>query len=308
MITENKKSIKNIILKSIATLTAVLPFALSAAIFTGYNYYSVIIIALILSFYFAKSDSKKNMPAFAVFLIIMFISNVFGITSAFVTLLTVGIVSAVYYFLPKQFTIRNNPVTAGVSLATALTVTVLLTTYYFGIGASGNDVREMIASYLSLGFHPNWRGVLYGTIVMVIMITFPRKFKKFCKIVSAPFIAIVVTLILNCFLNPSDMPTSITEIGNFSLNNIFVSSSLGIFDRIPVHSLAVVMIVGAWESVKWGEIKKAFSSPVSVIFFVASVISTLYFGYVYGILISAVLYVIYRLYSAKKSKVSEIST
>lgn len=306
MITDNKQSIKNIILKAIAVITAVLPFAISAAVFTGFNIYSFIVTALILSFCFIKTDSQKIMPAFAFFLVIMFVSNKFGATAAFVALLILGIVSVAYLFLGKRIEIQKNPATAGLSLATALTVTVLLTTYYFGIGANGNIAKEMIASYLSLGFHPNWRGVLYGTIVMVIMITFPRKFKRFCKFVKAPFIAIIVTLILNFFLNPSHMPTAITEIGNFSLNNITDSVSLSCFSRIPVHSLAVVMIVGAWESVNWREIKKAFSSPVSVICFALTFVSALYFGYVYGIIISAVIYLIYHFYS-KKSKISEVS-
>ncbi len=292
MITKNKKSIKHNILNVIAILTAAIPYALSCTMFIGLNPYSFIITLLILSVYFTKTDIKKIMPVFVAFLLVMFFSSAFGNTAALVSLLTVTLISAIYIFLPERFKIRNNAVTAGFSLATALTVTVLLTTYYFGIGASGNNVREMIASYLSLGFHPNWRGVLYGTIVMVIMLTFPRKFKKFCTTVKAPFIAIVVTLILNCFLNPSDMPTAISEIGNFSLNS--VSSSLGLFGRIPIHSLAVVMIVGAWESVEWKKIKIAFSSVTSVVFFVLSLVSTLFFGYVYGILISAILYIIYK--------------
>ncbi len=307
MITNNKQSVKSIIIRLIAVLTAVLPFALSATVFTGLNHFGFILIALISALYFSKSDSKKIMPAFAAFLITMFVSNTFGINAAFISLAIIGIISIAYFFSGKKFSISSNPVTAGFSLATALTVTVLLTTYYFGIGASGNNVKEMIASYLSLGFHPNWRGVLYGTIVMVIMITFPRKFKNFCKTVKAPFIAIIVTLLLNFFLNPSYMPTSITEISNFSLNNISDSLSLGLFGRIPVHSLAVVMIVGAWESVNWGEIKKAFSSPVSIICFAVAVISTLYFGYVYGIVISAVICLIYRFCSKRNSKISEVS-
>ncbi len=300
MITDNKKSIKDIILKAIGILTAVLPIALSAAVFTGFKYYSIIIIALFSAFYFVKSDSKKIMPVFGAFLTVMFISDVFGVNAAFISMLTVGLICIIYFFSAKKLPIQSNPAAAGFSLATALTVTVLLTTYYFGIGASGNTVREMIASYLSLGFHPNWRGVLYGTVVMVIMITFPRKFKKFCEIVKAPFIAIIVTLILNFFLNPSDMPTAISEIGNFSSDNI--PASLGLFDRIPVHSLAVVMIVGAWESVKWGKIKKAFTSPVAIVCFAAAVILPLYFGYVYGILISAILYFIYDFYIKKTNK------
>ena len=305
MIKNENKSIKDIIIRATAVFTAVIPFTVSSAVFMGFNIYNIIFIALVLMFYFAKSDSKKIMPVFAGFLIVMFVSNTFAATAALVALIAALIVAAIYFFYPKALTIKSNPVTAGFSLATALTITVMLTTYYFGIGASGNNVKEMIASYLSLGFHPNWRGVLYGTVVMVIMITFPRKFKKFCKTVKAPFIAIIFTLILNLFLNPSDLPTSITEIGNFSLNNI--SASLGLIDRIPVHSLAVVMIVGAWESVRWGEVKKAFSSLVAIICFTASAVSTLYFGYIYGVLISAVIYAIYQIYCTKKSKISEIS-
>ncbi|MBQ2848772.1 MAG: SulP family inorganic anion transporter [Clostridia bacterium] len=322
-----------------------------------------------------KDAQKKIMPAYAAFLILMFAAHSYGLATVSLACFICGIISIIFYFLPKQFKTHDNPVTAGIMLSTAISVTVMLTTHYFGIGASGNTVREMIASYLSLGFHPNWRGVLYGTVVMVIMITFPRKFKKLCTYLKAPFTAVIVTVILNLFLNPSDFKTAINEIGSiyifdksteriffFSdgeinffaaiacgialffvcsfalqkknadnsdcrlsamINTVFGTSlglllpygtkrknnkwisSIGSFvlclvvllipsvERIPLHSLAVVMIVGVWESIEWKEIKKAFSSPVSVIFFVLSFASILYFGYVYGILISDILYIIY---------------
>ena len=297
---KENKSIKDFAVKALAVLTAVIPFGLSVTIFTGFSIHSIIITALILILYFSKTDSKKCMPLFAVFLAVMFISETFGADALFFALIAAAVVALCYFFFEKNIRLRSNPVTAGFELATALTVTVMLTTYYFGIGASGTTVKEMIASYLSLGFHPNWRGVLYGTIVMVIIITFPRKFKNFCKAVKAPFIAIIFTLLLNLFLNPSDMPTAISEINNFHLNSI--SFSLGLLGRIPVHSLAVILIVGAWESVNWGEIKKAFSSPVSIICFILSVVPTLYFGYVYGIVTATVLYLIYNLYFKKSNK------
>ena len=77
--------------------------------------------------------------------------------------------------------------------------------------------------------------------------------------------------------------------------------------RIPVHSLAVVLIVGAWESVEWGEIKKVFSSPASVIFFILTVISVLYFGFVYGIIISAILYIIYLIIFQKSNRSEKVT-
>lgn len=304
MSTNNFQPIKKGVLKTISLLTAVIPFSLSAAVFTGTGFYGMLLIAVAFLIYVLKASDKKNMPAFSVFLVLLFISQRAGETSVYLAIAVAGAVSGLYFYFSDNFKIRSNAVTSGFSLATALTVTVLLTTHYFGIGASGTDVREMIASYLSLGFHPNWRGVLYGTVVMVIMITFPRKFKKFCSVIKAPFIALAVTLILNCFLNPPYMVTAINEIGNFAFESVTPSFALDIFGRIPVHSLAVVMIVGAWESVKWGDIKKAFSSPVSIICFAVTVIGTLYFGYVYGILISVILYIVYY-FIFQKQKTSE---
>lgn len=292
MSTEKKQTSKNLIIKLITLITAVLPFSFSAAIFIGFKYYIFLLISVVLLIFLIKAANKKLMPMYAGFLLTMFFSESFGITAALVSLILFGIAAAVFLFLPEHKT--DSPIVSAFSLTTALTVTVLLTTHYFGIGASGVNVKEMISSYLSLGFHPNWRGVLYGTIVMVIMITFPRKFKKFCSIVKAPFVAIIVTLILNLFLNPPDMKTAITEIGNFSSETF-----PGIINRIPIPSLAVVMIVGAWESVEWKKIKNAFSSVPSVIFFILSVVSTLYFGYAYGILISALLYIVYSIFFRK---------
>ena len=379
MATEKKQLIIDYMQQTLSVFTAVLPLAISAAVFIGFHYIYGIGIALISSRICAKNAPQKIMPAYSTFLILMFAAHSYGLATLSLAAFVCGIVSVAYCFLPEKFKIQDNPITAGIMLATAITVTVMLTTHYFGIGASGNTVKEMIASYLSLGFHPNWRGVLYGTVVMVIMLTFPRKFKNFCNTVKAPFIAIVITLVLNLFLNPADMKTAINEIGNnfifdkstyhisfflgekidftaaiicgmalfFVCNYAMIKNdtnksdykisamtntlfgtvfalilpygakfnkkgvvsgigaallcilipilSFGLIDRIPIHSLAVVLIVGAWESVEWFEIKKAFSSPVSVICFVASVGSCLMFGIVYGIIISAVISTIYSL-------------
>lgn len=385
MKTEKLTPVKNFIIKSLTIITSIYPIALAATVFMGFDYSYVIRIATVAMLSFSGT-TNKIMPAYAAFLVTMFAAKVCSPATLSLASCICGILSLIYYLLPKQFKIRDNPVTAGVMLSTALSVTVMLTTHYFGIGATGNNVKEMIASYLSLGFHPNWRGVLYGTIVMVIMITFPRKFKKFCKVIKAPFIAIVVTLILNFCLNPSDMTTAITEIGNLpsydsSIENIifFRSGEIDIMsailcgtalffifsyamsksetpkrdcigvstinavsgtafgfvqfnnisdkpnygtmflylgltlitefviptgdERIPLHSLAVVMIVGAWESVEWKKIKNAFSSVSSVIFFILSAVACLYFGFVYGILVSAVLYIIYTIAFRIKNKI-----
>ncbi len=116
-------------------------------------------------------------------------------------------------FAEKLKKYLSEPCIAGLMLSGALTVTVMQTNTYFSIGAVGMNVRKMLIDYVSRGFHANWRGVLYGTIVMVIMITFPRKFKKASLYVRPAFLALIATLILNLFLNPEYMPTAIAEVG-----------------------------------------------------------------------------------------------
>ena len=54
--------------------------------------------------------------------------------------------------------------------------------------------------------------------------------------------------------------------------------------RIPIASCAVVLIVGAWQSVRWSEIKRAFVDVPSLGSFIAVIFFMLLFGAVKGVL------------------------
>lgn len=363
-----KSELKSLSKNAAYYLTNYFPLAFCMAVCFGFRAAIGIIFSCLTILFAPDIKSNKIMP-----LIISFFILGSNIENSLEASLICGILLIISSFcfnkLKKLFYL---PAISGIMLAGALTVTVMFTTNYFGIGATGGNVTEMIKSYISLGFHPNWRGVLYGTIVLVIMITFPRKFKSFNKYVSAPFIALFITLILNLFLNPSYMITSISEIPysdtiwikdyfisrtelNFSIETVLIGLSLFvicfysvstldssnrndfiacgvantlsagligfplpygvnknsktiisriiaatillviffIFDdillRIPVHSCAVVIIVSAWESVKWSEIKKTFAGISPLFIFVISIIICLLSDMVYGILSACIL-------------------
>lgn len=369
------------------------PLAFSMAVCLGFTEIIGVLFACIAMIFVPQGKLEKSMPVYSAFLIMGYVYSVnlnnHGSGAVLGVFLICGILLiASAFFYEKIKPLFTSPAVSGVMLATALTVTVLFTTDYFGIGATGNTVREMISSYISLGFHPNWRGVLYGTIVMVIMITLPRKFKKFSKTVSASSAALLSTLLLNLALNPTDMVITITEISDGTKDNAFsflfgefaafdiasivyaVPSGIALFLisfyavsqnentrksdyiiagaanaaiggcsyfplpygikkknvlpgitaaaitllilyfgeslilRIPLHSCAVVLIVGAWQSMKWSEMKKAFSGIMPVVCFTACVLSCLLMGIVHGILISFLISVLYCIFS-KKSKVFE---
>lgn len=385
----NKAKLISVSKDTICYLTCLSPLAFSMAVCFDQGEIIATMFAC-LAILFAPIKRKKIMPVYLSFMLLWYASVAFDMGVTFWACILCGILLIISsFFFEKLIKLFSAPTVSGVMLATALSSTVLFTTHYFGIGAKGNTVMEMIDSYISLGFHPNWRGVLYGTIVMVIMITFPRKFKKLTKTVSPAFIAIVSTLIINLFLNPSDMVTAINEIHDgtkwqaylsflpakaafsFSLSfenilavisiaaalfityfhsiagikdtskkDILVSGianavSGGVFRlpfpyginknkgsflprilaasimflmfyfgektmlRIPVHSCAVVIIVGAWQSVKWDNLKKVFTGVTPVLCFVVCVLACLITDLVYGIIISFLISVLYSCFLSK---------
>ncbi len=374
----NNKSV-SLIKETAFTLTSVIPFALSMAVCAGMGTFAGAVVACIAALVFPIVEQKKQMPIYLSFLIIAYAFKSFGAATVSLAIIICGFILVLCCFEKKTSFPKLHPsISSAVILSVALTVTVLFTTDYFGIGASGNTVREIIASYLSLGFHPNWRGVLYGTIVLVIMITFPRKFKKNSKIINAAFYALLISTVLNFFLNPPEMISAINEAGKLSLNEykdnilfplissfsnisyknafycgvalffssyyalsenenhsrkdfilcgasncllgfgscivlpygikkekftagvlsavitaILIFSLQDFISRIPVHTCAVILIVGAWQSIKWSELKNTFSSAKHIILFAVSVIICMFFGITYGYLISVALSVIF---------------
>lgn len=348
-------------------LTAVMPVAISMAVCSDIVSTAFLLSALFYSFFYKEQNLKIPMQIYIDFLLINQISAIYGMNTARLGMIAGGLLLAVSSFFKEKIKNFISPaVTSAIMISAAFSMTALQTTNYFGIGATGNTVVEILKNYRSLGFHPNWRGILYGTIVMVIMITFPRKFKKFSAVIKAPFIALLFVMLLNILLVPSDMISPFEEVEriglglypqkfgfggisfvyaflcgiaffavNFSLfanesENDTIESSikfavssavLGIcvpcvfisrkeilkrivciiplaicvplsipFARTPIAACAVVLIVGAWQSVNWGELKKAFASPVSAAGFIiaaaAAVLTDFSLGITIAVLIS----------------------
>ena len=364
--------IKEFSLEAISRFTGIFPLVLSMCVCADMGTMTGVIFACVAILLSAVYEQKQMMPVYASFLIAVYVLKKHGPSALSAAIIFCGILliaSAPVHNKIKEY--LRSPALPSAMLATALSVTVLFTTDYFGIGATGDIPKTMIESYLSLGFHPNWRGVLYGTVVMVIMITFPRKFKNSSKVLNAAFLALVATVLLNLWLNPSDMITAIREAGVFSFADyksafvfsvfdepsavlkgilcgfalyftVFCSVSISSSDkkdyvlcgasnaflgfltcsflptginrknyassfaaaifaglfafifrdyiaRIPVHSCAVVLIVGAWNSVKWSELKNIFRNPKGIVCLAIVVFSFLFTGAVYGTLITALI-------------------
>ena len=204
---------KDLLKISVFKATALIPLCLSLAVCAGYPSLFGFVTALIAAVLLNITPETRLYPVLFVFLILNYIGADYGDNGVMICLAAGILISVLFLAIkPLRERIASFGTFGALSLITALFITVIVTNIYFGIGAHGDTIYRMLRSYRSLGFHPNWRGILYGTVVMVVMITFPRKFKKITRIVSGMFFALVITYFLNLLLVPSGAVRTFAEV------------------------------------------------------------------------------------------------
>ncbi len=205
-------------------------FAISVCAVTGRGLGAFLICSLICFVFSVKNKNKIFAPH--VFLLLP-LFYVLSQGSALACGLAVAIGGLFYLCLTKF--VKNAPVphfvASGMGLGIAVGVTILLTNSYFGIGADSFTPFDMLKEFRSLGFHPNFRGLFYGTITLFAMITYPFKFRKLNKYIPAAFITLLIPYVFNLFLNPHKDLTTINE-----------STSLVFADSIKNELLAFIGI------------------------------------------------------------------
>jgi len=128
----------------------------------------------------------------------------------------------------------------AVAVGAAAIMTLYQCAGYFATGARGAGMFALLRSYRNLGFHPNWRTVLFSTIMMVVLITWPRKFPRLSKALPSGFVGVVIVTALNIlqYWNPARSP--VPELGAA---------------RVPVSALSMLLIFIAWEEIPWQRLK-----------------------------------------------------
>ena len=327
-------------------------FALACCACAGISAVTALLVCAAAQLFLLKSDSGIFTPDAFALLAMLYAFKCGGASSAALSILTA---LAVYLLMRAVFRGRAGDMFAsvrpGLIMCFALCGTVLFTTDYFGIGASGADVTDMLSSYRSLGFHPNFRGLLPGTITLVLMITYPRKFKRLKGHIPTAFAALLVPSVLMALLygdaafsplnelsslasapdtgsliplgllTAADIPCAVlTGVGTaaylfmrekggapqlvagnllaaaaspillvrtdypenmrqspvsrvtaFAVLALSAVLSPYIFARIPIHSLAVVLIASLWHAVPWGELVRSLKNGAALIIIIIGI-------------------------------------
>lgn len=211
-----KQTIKTDIISGLSGALLLGSYSLCAAAALGLGLWNVLFCIIICSLASIKLKNKIYAPDAFLLIPVHYVISECGIYHLPVCI-TVGVL---FYLFLSKFIKKNkriSSVIAWITLLLALVATVILTNLYFGIGATGSTAVEMLKSYRSLGFHPHFRGLLYGTITLFAMITYPFKFRKLNKKLPAEFMTLLIPLILNLFLNPQKKLTTVNEIESFEL-------------------------------------------------------------------------------------------
>lgn len=241
--------------KSIFRITVFLPLIVSIATCASLNIYLIAAAFIIACFIFKAENFTSLFYVFSSFTVIYQATEIINplLLSAAIT---VGYILFAFLRNKKRLALKPEFISV-IMMSTAITVTVLITTQYFGIGATGFTNIDIIRNYISLGFHPNWRGILYGTIVMVIMITYPRKFKKLSKIVSPLFVALLATFSLNFILIPKGTvsPVQTVSFSKFDISQITAFAGNTVQIKEIIYALFVAFFVFVISSTLYSENK-----------------------------------------------------
>jgi SulP family sulfate permease len=208
--------------------------------------FSAVVIGSVMSLF---CGGRIYSPALLSFIVFSEILSIYGWGTALISTALAGVLLILLAQFEKVRIAAKIPefIFQGFLLGVTVDMAILQITNYFDIGASGATAVDMLISYKTVGFHSNWRTVLFSTIMLVVMITYPKKYKKFSKIVSAPFFGIVITAALNLFLNPDVEDTNVVEVGPITFDLLGKNTLFGTApDIFSVQSVIICSLVLAF--------------------------------------------------------------
>lgn len=238
----NKYKFRQDVLGSLTAVCWIFPLALAFGSNSPFGTAAGLVGAIAACVLGAGNSKKVPMPHVEVFAVLFCAANAIGVSGAMLSCIIAGAILLFVATLQfnKSFFIIPSEALGAVTFMVAAVLCITQVNYYFGIGVPVGNALDTLMAYRSFGFHANWRGVLYGTITLVVMITYPIKFKKLSKRVPAPAVALVGTTLLNLLLNPSAETTAIDEVGDF------VSSAMYLFvGKISIYDITFSKFIPA---------------------------------------------------------------
>lgn len=185
------------------TVTAVaLPLALAFGVSSGADAAAGLITAILAGFIIGSLSGASYQisgPTGAMTAVLIKIVYDYGMNGVFIATLIAGIILCVAGVLKlgKLVSLIPTPVITGFTSGIAIIIAMGQIDNFFGVTSEGSTNIAKLISYGKLGFNPNLYAVLFGIIVVITMIVWPKKWNA--KIPSS-LVGIIISLCLSVVL------------------------------------------------------------------------------------------------------------
>lgn len=204
----NGKRFAKDMMAGITVAAVALPLALAFGVSSGADAASGMITAIVAGIVIAilgGASYQISGPTGAMAAILLSVSAQYGVMGV----LTAGFMSGIILILAavcrvgKLVSYLPAPVITGFTSGIAIIIALGQIDNFFGTRSVGENAIQKIISYFNGegAFDPNWYAVMFGGIVMLIMIFYPKKWNA---VVPSSLVGIIVALVINmiCFAEP----------------------------------------------------------------------------------------------------------
>lgn len=255
----NGKRFSQDLMAGLTVAAVALPLALAFGVSSGADAASGLITAIIAGLMIgvlSGASYQISGPTGAMAAILLTLSAKYGIQGV----LTAGFISGIILIIAavckigKLVSYLPAPVITGFTSGIAIIIALGQIDNFFGTASKGENAIQKLISYGELGFSPNWTAVLFGGIVILIMIVWPKKFNA---VFPSSLVGIIVALVVNMIFFPAvtledgTVQTAVKEVGAIP-QSLLTSDSLllngfnleHIADLItPAFSIAVLGMI-----------------------------------------------------------------
>ncbi|MGN0688738.1 MAG: SulP family inorganic anion transporter [Oscillospiraceae bacterium] len=240
----NAKSFAKDTMAGLTVAAVALPLALAFGVSSGADAAAGMITAIVAGIVIAilgGASYQISGPTGAMAAILLSVSAQYGVSGV----LTAGFISGAILIVAalcnvgKLVSYLPAPVITGFTSGIAIIIALGQIDNFFGTKSVGENAIQKIISYFNGegSFSPNLYAVMFGVIVMVIMIVYPKKWNG---VVPSSLVGIIVALIINMVAFPESV---VAEVGNIP-RSLFTKDSIIVngFDFSNISSLIMPAI------------------------------------------------------------------
>ncbi len=244
----NSKKLSQDVLAGLTVAAVALPLALAFGVSSGADAAAGLITAILSGFLMSALSGASYQisgPTGAMTAILIGIVAKYQIEGVFIATLLAGIILLIAGLLKigKLVSLIPSPVITGFTSGIAIIIALGQIDNFFGVISKGSTNIEKLISYGTLGFDPNWYAVGLGTLVIVIMLVWPKKWNA--KVPSS-LVGIVIALGASMLLNQEvarvgDIPKTLLPTARLSLADLSMEKINLVFSAsISIAALGMI--------------------------------------------------------------------